>query len=254
MAIIMTEMKTSRITRIAALAATAMAAWPGQAWAMHISDGVLPASWAAVWYLTAAPFVAMGLRRLTQESAQSIHFKPLLGLTGAAVFIISCMPVPIPVVGATAHPCGAGLAAILLGPWLTALIASVALTLQALFLAHGGLTTLGANTLSMGVFGGFTGYAVFHLGLRLGAGPWASAFAAGLLSDWATYAGTSAFMAMALSDNGNGFHMFLAILAAFSPTQVPLGLLEGFITAGAYTFIMRRRPDILRWRRREQVA
>jgi len=240
----MTDMKKKQVPMMAALFIAFMVAWAPKAAAMHITEGILPASWAGIWFLVVAPFVFMGLRELRIRSARSIHFKPLIGLTGAAVFVISCMPIPVPVVGATAHPCGVGLAAILVGPTITALIASVALTLQALFLAHGGLSTLGANTLSMGVIGGFSGYAVFHLGKRLGAGTWASAFAAGLIANWATYSGTALFMALALARNGEWFSMFLAIMAAFAPTQIPLGVLEGFITAGAYSFIMRRRPEV----------
>jgi len=239
---------------MAVIVSAGMVAWTPEAEAMHITEGILPASWAGLWFLVAAPFVFLGLRNLKVLSAGSAHVKPLIGLTGAAVFVISCMPIPVPVVGSTAHPCGVGLAAILLGPGITTLIASVALTLQALFLAHGGLTTLGANTLSMGVIGGFAGYAVFHVGRRLGAGTWGSAFAAGLIANWATYSGTALFMALALARDGEWPSMFLAILAAFAPTQVPLGVLEGFITAGAYGFIMRRRPDVADMNRVEVTA
>jgi len=247
-------MTIKRISTQAGWVTLAMAMAPGNAQAMHISDGILPIGWAGLWWLVAIPFVGLGLRRMRAQSARSLYFKPLAGLTGAAVFVISCMPIPIPVAGATAHPCAAGLAAILVGPSITALIASVALALQALFLAHGGLTSLGANTLSMGVIGGFTGYAVFHAGGKLGLGAWGSAFAAGLLADWATYAGTAFFMATALAESGQELSMFLALLAAFAPTQVPLGLLEGFITAGAYGFIVSRRPEILAPRRAAEAV
>ena len=39
--------------------------------------------------------------------------------------------------------------------------------------------------------------------------------------------------------------MFLAIIVAFIPTQLPLGILEGFLTAGAYRFVRSRRPELL---------
>ena len=77
------------------------------------------------------------------------------------------MPVPVPVVGSCSHPAGTGLAALMIGPAATAVIASIALFLQALFLAHGGLTTLGANLFSMGVAGAFAGYGAFLLARRL---------------------------------------------------------------------------------------
>lgn len=235
----------SRKAKFTAIYLTALALTPASAEAMHISEGILPVGWAAFWFVAAAPFVWLGLKEMKTRTAESPQFKPFLGLIGAAVFIISCMPVPVPVVGATSHPCGSGLAAILIGPWLTALISSVALALQALFLAHGGLTTLGANTMSMGVMGALAGYISFKTGRRLGMSTYMAAFAAGLMADWATYFGTSLFMALALHGDGSFWTMLLSILIAFTPTQIPLGLLEGFMTAGAYEFIRTRRPELL---------
>jgi cobalt/nickel transport system permease protein len=136
-------------------------------------------------------------------------------------------------------------AAILIGPALTVVVASVALVLQALFLAHGGLTTLGADLFAMGVAGAFVGYGVFLLARRVGLSWFAAAFLAGLLSDWATYAVTSFALAAALHGSTSLWNMFIAIIAAFAPTQIPLGVLEGALAAGAYRFILARRPDFL---------
>jgi cobalt/nickel transport system permease protein len=215
------------------------------AYAMHISEGILPVHWAALWFALAIPFVAWGLRNLRIRSKEEPHLKALVGLVGAAVFVISCMPIPVPTAGTCSHPCGTGMAAILIGPTLTVVVASVALVLQALFLAHGGLTTLGANILSMGVIGAFTGYGIFVVARRFGA-PWVvAAFMAGLLSDWAVYAGTSFFLASALHGDGSFATMFLTICVAFVPTQLPLGILEGFLSAGCYSFVHARRPEFL---------
>jgi cobalt/nickel transport system permease protein len=216
---------------------------PLDANAMHIAEGLLPLHWAVLWFLTAIPFLAWGLHDLKKRSRRIPLFKPLAGLVGAAVFVISCMPIPVPVAGTCSHPSGAGMAAILIGPGLTAVIASVALLLQALFLAHGGLSTLGANIISMGVVGGLTGYATFWLMRRLRASLALAAFLAGMISDWATYAATSFQLASALHGAGPFARMFATIALAFCPTQVPLGILEGFLTAGALAFIHARRPE-----------
>lgn len=227
------------------LAASLTLGSPTPAYAMHISEGILPVSWAGLWFLVSIPFVAWGLRDLGVRSKRTPQFKPLVGLVGAAVFIISCMPIPVPTAGSCSHPCGTGLAAILIGPTLTVVVTSVALLLQALFLAHGGLTTLGANIVSMGVTGAFVGYGVFHGLRRLGVSWLIAAFFAGLLSDWATYSVTSFELASALHGSGSLESMFKAILLAFVPTQIPLGILEGFISMGAYRFIFVRRPELL---------
>ena len=235
----------TRLIAGAMLALVILGLASGPAYAMHISEGILPVHWAALWFALAIPFVAWGLRNLRIRSKEEPHLKAMVGLVGAAVFVVSCMPIPVPTAGTCSHPCGTGIAAILIGPTLTVVVASVALVLQALFLAHGGLTTLGANILSMGVMGAFTGYGVFVLARRFGA-PWVvAAFLAGLLSDWAVYAGTSFFLATALHGDGSLATMFWTITLAFVPTQLPLGILEGFLSAGCYSFVHSRRPEFL---------
>ncbi|MCX5862843.1 MAG: energy-coupling factor ABC transporter permease [Deltaproteobacteria bacterium] len=218
---------------------------PERVYAMHISEGILPAQWAGFWFLMSVPFIFFGLRSLRIRSEKEPYFKALVGLVGAGVFVISCMPIPVPTAGTCSHPCGTGIAAILIGPALSVVVASVALTLQALFLAHGGLTTLGANIFSMGVAGSFAGYGIFILSRKIGASWFVAAFLAGLFSDWATYGMTAFILTGALHTDASFWKLFLTILLAFVPTQVPLGILEGFVSAGTYSFIHARRPEFL---------
>jgi cobalt/nickel transport system permease protein len=230
---------------ILATAACVLLGCPATASAMHISEGILPAPWAGLWFALSVPFLVWGLRDLRQHSEREPMFKSLVGLVGAAVFVISCMPIPVPWAGTCSHPCGTGMAALLIGPTLTVVITSIALLLQALFLAHGGLTTLGADIISMGVAGAFVGYGVFRISMALGLPRWPAAFLAGLLSDWATYAVTSFELASALHGNTGVGHTFVAVALAFCPTQIPLGILEGVITVAACRFIEARRPGLI---------
>jgi cobalt/nickel transport system permease protein len=225
---------------------TALLVFSGEpAYSMHISEGILPAPWAIFWWLLSIPFIVAGLKTLRAKSAVQPQTKALVGLVGAGVFIISCMPIPVPFTGTCSHPCGTGMAAILLGPTISVLVASIALTLQALFLAHGGLTTLGANVFSMGVVGSFAAYGIFVLARRLGLPTVVCAFLAGVVGDWGTYATTALALAGGLQADGNFVSLFAAILLAFVPFQVPLGILEGVVTAGAYRFVHARRPEFI---------
>lgn len=212
---------------------------PSSAFAMHITEGILPLLWAGTWFILAAPFFVWGLWDITRKSALDPRHKSLVAMIGAAVFIISCMPVPLPG-GTCSHPAGTGFAALIIGPAATVVVASIALTLQALFLAHGGLSTLGANLFSMGIAGAFAGYGIFLLARRLRMPLFWAAFAAGLTSDWATYALTSVELASALQGEHSFAHLFSALLIAFAPTQIPLGILEGFLTAIGYQFLSSR--------------
>ena len=220
-----------------------LAATPAHA--MHISEGILPLPWAALWFAVAVPFVALGVRRLNTLAKDDLSFKPLVGLMAAVVFIISCMPVPVPTAGTCSHPCGTGMAAILVGPFVSTLVAAVALLLQALFLAHGGLSTWGANIVSMGVVGSFTGYLSFR-GLRAIGAPLAVAgFFAGLLADWGTYLATSVELASGIRGDAPFLPLLGKVVIAFIPTQLPLGILEGAMTAGMVVLLYRKRPDLL---------
>jgi cobalt/nickel transport system permease protein len=215
------------------------------AYAMHIAEGILPFNWAALWFAVAAPFVGYGLYKLRKLSETDLSFKPLVGLMAAVVFIVSCMPVPVPTAGTCSHPCGTGLSAILLGPGISVLVASVALLIQALFLSHGGLSTLGANIVSMGVAGSFAGYLTFRLLRKLGFNLTVSGFIAGILADWATYLTTSVELASGIRGDAPFLPLFTKIAIAFVPTQLPLGILEGAMTAGMVVLLYKKRPDLL---------
>jgi cobalt/nickel transport system permease protein len=212
---------------------------------MHISEGILPFGWALLWFAVAAPFLAVGLRRLNELSRDDLSMKPLVGLMAAVVFIISCMPIPVPSAGTCSHPCGTGISAILVGPFVSVVIAAVALLIQALLLAHGGLSTLGADIVSMGVVGSFAGWFVFRGMRRLGANLAVAGFAAGLAADWATYLATSGVLAAGVRGSEPFIPLFLKIAVAFIPTQLPLGILEGAMTAGMVVLLSRKRPDLL---------
>jgi cobalt/nickel transport system permease protein len=226
----------------------AICLWPTPAYAMHITEGILPMSWAGIWFLVAVPFVFWGMQTINHRRSTEPFYLHVVALVGSAIFVISCMPVPVPWVGTCSHPCGTGLGAVLIGPGPTVLVASIALVFQALFLSHGGLTTLGANIVSMGIVGAFSAYCLFRI-LRTANVPiFVAAFLAGMISDWATYATTSLELSSALHGDGSMWTMFLAVATAFVPTQLPLGIAEGFLTAIAYQFILARRPDVLGFR------
>jgi cobalt/nickel transport system permease protein len=216
-----------------------------EAYAMHISEGILPLEWALSWFAVAVPFIAFGLFVLKKRSSDDLSLKPLVGLMAAVVFIISCMPVPVLSAGTCSHPCGTGISGILLGPAISVIVAAAALLVQALFLAHGGLSTWGANVVSMGVMGSFTGYFVFVLMRRFKVNIAVAAFMAGLAADWATYLTTSFELASGIRGNNAFLPLFYKIAVAFIPTQLPLGILEGAITAGMVVLLYNRRPDLL---------
>ncbi|MFZ5997118.1 MAG: energy-coupling factor ABC transporter permease [Nitrospirota bacterium] len=212
---------------------------------MHISEGILPFNWALFWSLAALPFVAYGLYKLKKLSTVDLSFKPLVGLMAAVVFIISCMPIPVPTAGTCSHPCGTGISGIILGPAISILVTAAALLIQALFLAHGGVSTWGADIISMGVMGSFAGFISFKVLRSMSISMAVAGFMAGLFADWATYLTTSVELAAGIRGDAPFLPLFWKILIAFIPTQLPLGMLEGAMTAGMVVLLYKKRPDLL---------
>ncbi|MBE0428287.1 MAG: energy-coupling factor ABC transporter permease [Thermoleophilia bacterium] len=212
---------------------------------MHIPEGLIPAGQALAWYAPALAFIGTGLASLRKRFNELPQTRALVGLLGAFVFVISLMPVPVPGLGTVSHPCGTPLAAIILGPLTAIVLGAVALLLQALFFAHGGITTWGANVFAMAIGGSLAGFAAFRVSRRLGFGIGAAAGMAGFTGDLVTYAITALQLALSLHGQEPVTLVWAAAFASFLPTQVPLAIAEGLLTAGVVVFIARQRAELL---------
>ncbi len=213
---------------------------------MHIMEGFLPVEHAVGWSLAAAPFVAYGLRSVNRHLRENPEQRMLLGVATAFSFVLSALKLPS-VTGSCSHPTGTGLGALMFGPAAMAPIGAVVLLFQALLLAHGGLTTLGANVFSMAVVGPFVAYAVFLLLRRMKAGFSLSVFAAAALADLATYLTTAFQLALAFPDPAGGFAASFAKFAGiFGLTQVPLAISEGLLTVLVINAVLRFNPAEMR--------
>jgi len=203
---------------------------PSTAFAMHIMEGFLPPVWAAVWYAAMIPFVVVGLSSIKKLIREDPSNKMLLGFVGAFAFVLSALKLPS-VTGSCSHPTGVGLGAILFGPWVMSVIGMIVLLFQALLLAHGGLTTLGANTFSMAIVGPFVSYAIYKLAKKMGASRSIAVFLAAALGDLMTYVVTSFQLAIAFPAEVGGFAAsFTKFIGIFALTQVPLAISEGLLT------------------------
>ncbi len=211
---------------------------------MHIAEGILPAPWAVAWAVPAVVGVGVGLRSLRKQSEEDPAIKSLVALLGAAVFAISLMPIPVPVAGSVSHPAGTPLAAVVVGPAASILLAAVSLLIQALFFAHGGLTTLGANIVSEGMVGSLVGFGVFFLARKTGRSIFWSGFLAGFLGDLAVYLTTATELSLGLFPLHQAFARLWPIFLAFLPTQGPLAVLEGLLTGGVLRSLAELRPDV----------
>jgi len=205
-------------------------AMPRSAYAMHIMEGFLPFKWAVVWYAISLPFVFVGFVMMNKKVKENHRFKMLLAFAGAFTFVLSALKIPS-VTGSCSHPTGAGLGAILFGPFAMGVIGLIVLLFQALLLAHGGITTLGANVFSMAVAGPVASYCLFRAIRKLGGPDWLAVFLASSVGDLVTYLTTSLQLALAFpAEVGGVASSFLKFASVFAITQVPLAASEGLLT------------------------
>ena len=205
--------------------------------AMHIMEGFLPVKWAIIWWVIFIPFFVIGLKNITKIVKEQPKKKLLLALCGAFVFVLSALKIPS-VTGSCSHPTGVGLAAILFGPSATVVLGTIVLVFQALLLAHGGITTLGANAFSMAIAGPLVSFGIWKL-CKNKINKKAAVFLAAFLGDLLTYTMTSIQLGLAFpSVTGGVVESIIKFLGIFFLTQIPIAIAEGLLTVIVYNFIV----------------
>lgn len=207
---------------------------PATANAMHIMEGFLPKEHSIGWLIAALPFLIFGAIKIQNILKDKPEYKMLLGLAAAFIFVLSALKIPS-VTGSSSHATGVGLSAILFGPAVSSILSGIVLLFQALLLAHGGVTTWGANVFSMGIAGAAAAWVIFRLCQSLRLSTKIAVFAAASMGDLITYAVTAGQLALAFPDPVDGFiAAYLKFLGIFAVTQLPLAVCEGLLSVVVY--------------------
>ena len=207
-----------------------LAATTAPASAMHIMEGFLPQTHAIVWGVVCLPFLVwsfIAMRKLITQHRKAIL---LLAMMGAYAFLLSALKLPS-VTGSSSHPTGTGLGAVLFGPAPMALLGLLVLLFQAILLAHGGLTTLGANTFSMAIAGPIVSYGVYKLCRKWKVNRLVAVGLACGLGDLFTYCVTSIQLALAHPGQAGVLASMGEFMGIFALTQIPLAIVEGILGA-----------------------
>ena len=205
--------------------------------AMHIMEGYLPATFCVAWDVLCLPFLFAGFFSIQKTLRENRRGITLLAMSGAFIFVISSLKIPS-LTGSCSHMTGAGLGAILFGPFPVVVLGLIVLLFQALLLAHGGLTTLGANTFSMAVAGPLLAWGIYQGCQKLHINRKVSIFLAAALGDLFTYCVTSLQLALAYpSQMGGVGASMVKFLVVFAPTQLPLAVIEGLLTTATLLFL-----------------
>ena len=208
---------------------------------MHIPDGFVDLPVAAVTGAVSLGAVALSVKKATRELNE--RTVPLLGVTAAFVFAAQMLNFPI-AGGTSGHFLGALMVAVLLGPYAAVIVLTSVLVVQALVMADGGITALGANIFNMAIIGGVVGYFIF-LGLkRLLPKSVTGYFFAIAIASWFSVVLASIACSFELALSGT---VPLSIaLPAMTSVHMIIGIGEAIIASAVVAAVLATRPDLVK--------
>lgn len=220
---------------------------------MHIPDGYLSPQTYVPLYGVSFAFWAITLKKLKKEL--SVKHVPYLAMAAALSFLIQMFNIPIPG-GTTGHAVGAGIIAILLGPWTAVIAVSVVLIIQAVVFGDGGITAIGANCFNMAVVMPFVSYWVFKLvkgnataGFRLHAASFLSGYIGLSISAIVTAIEFGIQPLIAMSPDGRPLYapypLEIAVPAMALEHLLLFGIVEGVVTVLLLKYFIKHEPDLI---------
>ena len=215
---------------------------------MHIMEGFLPIGWAVFWTIVCIPFLAFGIRAMRKLFAEQPEKKLSLALSGAFIVLLSSLKIPS-VTGSSSHPTGTGMSVVFSGPAITAVICTIVLLFQGMFMAHGGPTTLGANVFSMGIAGPFAAYAVFKTLRKRNINPAATVFATVFVANAVTYMVTALQLTLVAVTEVPGTSFigtYITFFGIFTITQIPIAIAEGVLMIFFFRYLAEVRPELVK--------
>ncbi|MDR3606266.1 MAG: energy-coupling factor ABC transporter permease [Oligoflexia bacterium] len=213
---------------------------------MHIAEGVLPIRHAAAWGLVSSPFMfrsAQKIRRLVKTADPKT--RAFLGMGFAFTFAATVFPIPVPIAGVSSHMCFTPLLSLILGPTVVVFPTMIILLIQAIFFAHGGLTTLGANVFTLGIVAPYGAWALAKGFRSLRVPSVITVGLVGFLADIAVYLTDAGILGFAFQGEKSFSYWFKWIALGFAPGQIPLAILEGVLSAYLVKALFARRPEII---------
>ncbi|WP_248342376.1 energy-coupling factor ABC transporter permease [Anaeromyxobacter paludicola] len=202
-----------------------------------MADALLSPSVGLAFDAAAGLLVAGAARRLSREPDQARRV-PLMGVLGAFVFAAQMVNFAIPGTGSSGHLAGGLLLSVLLGPSAALVVMASVLLVQALFFADGGLLALGCNLFNMGVWPALLG---LPLQRRLaGDAPGPARLTLACLAPALLAAELGALGVMVETQlSGRADLPFSRFAALMLGVHLPIGAVEGLVTAGMIRFASR---------------
>ncbi len=211
---------------------------------MHIRDGILGPEVCLVTGLVSLAAVGYSLRKLRIDLED--RAVPLTGMLAAVVFAGQMVNFPLIGLPVSGHLLGGVLASVILGPWAGCLAITLVLMVQAVLFNDGGLLSLGANVLNMGVIGSWGGYAIYTtLRKWLGNGS-VAALPAAVIAAWLSVLAAAALFCVEFGFSAGSKEFSLSgIFTLMVLYHALIGVGEALITGTVLSFVLSRRPDLI---------
>lgn len=222
---------------------------------MHIPDGYLSPATCAAGYAVALPALAVAVRKV--KAVVTTRRVPTLAMFSSVSFLVMMFNIPIPD-GTTAHAVGAGVIAIVLGPWAAMIAVAVALLFQALLFGDGGVLAYGANVVNMAVAMPFVAYGLSKLisgrseitstrrVLGAAVGGYAGITVAALLTGIELGIQPALFHDAAGTPLYSPYHLSQTIPAMLLAHLLVAGFAEAALSGGVVAYLQRANPPLLR--------
>lgn len=211
---------------------------------MHMADALLSPAVGGVMYAASAGALACSIKNITADELGEKKL-PLMAVSGAFVFAAQMINFTIPGTGASGHIGGGILLAGILGGYPALLTLTAVLTIQCLFFADGGLLALGANIFNMGVIPCLLVYPLlFRPLLRKRMSGGRIALAAVLSTVVSLQMGAFGVVLETLA-SGVTELPFGTFVVLMQPIHLAIGLAEGIVSAGVFTYVYRVRPELM---------
>jgi cobalt/nickel transport system permease protein len=220
---------------------------------MHIPDGYLSPQTYLPLYGAFICATTMAIKKVKKQL--DIKLVPYLGMAAAFSFLIMMFNIPIPG-GTTGHAVGAGIIALILGPWVTFIAVSVALIIQALVFGDGGITAIGANCFNMALVMPFISWYVFKLINKNSISPLRLSTAA-FAASYVGLTGAAFFTAIefgiqpliATGVDGNPLYapypLKIAMPAMLIEHLLLFGIIEGIVTVLIFNYFYKNNKELI---------
>lgn len=202
---------------------------------MHIPDGIIPLWQSAIYWILALINLGIFFYIFSRKTDREIRIVAT-GLFAAAAVAVSSISIPSPF-GVPVHFFLIPLAAIILGPLTAVLVATLCLIIQFFILGMGGITSMGANILTMGVGLGIGTYAVYRIVSEL---------------DTSLAVFSSTFLGIMVATAVHIMVLFAAgvaspemLMATLIPFYIFVAVIEGAANIFIVSFIGRIKPELI---------